>query len=413
MMKKLFLFFALCCTVMNLFAADEATTRRNSLDGCTPFDITFDGSGSIPQSLCWQLCTDVRKIYVIPGTIDQEPIVSVVSGCETGSTNCSSPCNPSTDWYFASNWYFMDNHWCRDVGGNGCICVTLEGYVSTCVPTDTYFDGNGALPQYNCWTLCWPIQRKIYVIPGQADREPIVSITLGCSPANGSCDENCVEATYYEYRTDWYFMDDHWCRDLVASGCVCVCLEGYLAVELLSFSANPADQSVSIAWQTATEPQNDHFEILRDNIAIATIPTAGSSSSGQQYHFTDSDVVNGRTYRYALVAVDVNGQREELATENATPLATLSIAKDFELLQNYPNPFNPATDIRFYLNEAGLTELTIFDLLGKEVAVLVNGTLEAGLHSVSFDATELPAGVYIYRLQSGGFSAVKKMALVK
>ncbi len=86
---------------------------------------------------------------------------------------------------------------------------------------------------------------------------------------------------------------------------------------------------------------------------------------------------------------------------------------DFILFQNYPNPFNPTTQINYSIKEAGLVQLMIYDILGKEVANLVNENKEAGQYSVSFDAANLPSGVYIYRIQSGDFVSSKKMILIK
>ncbi len=88
-------------------------------------------------------------------------------------------------------------------------------------------------------------------------------------------------------------------------------------------------------------------------------------------------------------------------------------ASKFTLEQNYPNPFNPSTAIRFTLDAGRQTRLSVYDLLGREVAVLVNGTLPAGAHTVTFDASNLPSGVYMYKLEAGGQSMTKRMTLVK
>ena len=85
----------------------------------------------------------------------------------------------------------------------------------------------------------------------------------------------------------------------------------------------------------------------------------------------------------------------------------------YALLQNYPNPFNPSTTIKFNLGQAGFVTLKIYDILGNEVNTLVKGNLEQGLHEVNFSALNLNSGVYFYRLESGSFSEVKKMTLLK
>ena len=86
---------------------------------------------------------------------------------------------------------------------------------------------------------------------------------------------------------------------------------------------------------------------------------------------------------------------------------------DFTLSQNYPNPFNPSTEITFSLPQAGQTTLRVFNLLGQEVATLVNEYRNAGTHRVTFDAQNLPTGMYVYRLESGAFSTARRMMLSK
>jgi hypothetical protein len=102
----------------------------------------------------------------------------------------------------------------------------------------------------------------------------------------------------------------------------------------------------------------------------------------------------------------------------ATPLGKRSSKNfdasvlDFELLQNYPNPFNPATSISFQTPQDGMVRLRVFDVLGTEVATLVNEYRGAGRYSTVFDASHLASGIYVYTLQSGSFSQVKRMILI-
>ena len=85
----------------------------------------------------------------------------------------------------------------------------------------------------------------------------------------------------------------------------------------------------------------------------------------------------------------------------------------FALDQNYPNPFNPSTQIRFTLQSSDVTRLTVYDILGREIAVLVDGVMPAGAHTATFDASNLTSGVYIYKLEAGGQVMTKRMTLVK
>lgn len=90
-----------------------------------------------------------------------------------------------------------------------------------------------------------------------------------------------------------------------------------------------------------------------------------------------------------------------------------TVPEQFTLSNNYPNPFNPTTVISYQLPEASQVTLRVFDMLGREVAILVNGRVSAGEHEVQFDASNLSSGLYIYRLQAGEFIQTKKMMLIK
>jgi endoglucanase len=85
----------------------------------------------------------------------------------------------------------------------------------------------------------------------------------------------------------------------------------------------------------------------------------------------------------------------------------------FELKQNYPNPFNPSTMIQFQLPASAFVTLKVYNILGREVAVLLNETKEAGQHEIKFSNVNLPSGVYVYMLDSENFNSVRKMMLVK
>jgi hypothetical protein len=85
----------------------------------------------------------------------------------------------------------------------------------------------------------------------------------------------------------------------------------------------------------------------------------------------------------------------------------------FDLEQNYPNPFNPSTTIRFSLPVASDVTLKVYNMLGQEVATLLNEAKNAGTFDLTFDAADLPSGVYVYSISAGNFNSVKKMLLVK
>lgn len=97
------------------------------------------------------------------------------------------------------------------------------------------------------------------------------------------------------------------------------------------------------------------------------------------------------------------------AVENENAL----IPSEFALHQNWPNPFNPTTQISFDLKEAGFVNLRIYNLMGQEITSLVSGIKTAGTHTVTFNANNLPSGIYLYRLEVNDFVSIKKMMLLK
>ena len=102
---------------------------------------------------------------------------------------------------------------------------------------------------------------------------------------------------------------------------------------------------------------------------------------------------------------------------NITPISGITpvsnIPDKYSLSQNYPNPFNPTTKIKFDIPKQGLVSVKVYDVLGKEVATLVNEVKSAGSYNIDFNGTNLSSGVYFYRLESGTFIETKKMMLIK
>ncbi|MCU7494061.1 MAG: T9SS type A sorting domain-containing protein [Ignavibacteria bacterium] len=108
------------------------------------------------------------------------------------------------------------------------------------------------------------------------------------------------------------------------------------------------------------------------------------------------------------ITIGLHSHSESLAVISGT-----AAPKSYTLSQNYPNPFNPSTTISYSIAEARLVSIRVFDILGKEVAVLTNELKSPGTYSVSFDGSHLPSGMYIYRIQAGSFTESKKLMLLK
>jgi len=185
-------------------------------------------------------------------------------------------------------------------------------------------------------------------------------------------------------------------------------------VELVYFAGNLNGNNVDLRWRTETEVNNYGFDIERtkdnsDWLTIGFVEGYGNSNSPKQYNFSDADINQSGTYYYRLKQIDNDGTYEYSDVVSVE----VGVPNNFYLSQNYPNPFNPETSIDFTLPEKQLVSLRIYNTLGELVGELVNEEREAGSYSVTFDASRLPSGVYIYRLQTSSFAANKKMTFLK
>ena len=124
--------------------------------------------------------------------------------------------------------------------------------------------------------------------------------------------------------------------------------------------------------------------------------------------------VEGTCAPAAQASVQATARQALEAQADAAALsATAAVPEQFALAGNYPNPFNPSTEIAFSLPEAAMVRLVVYDVLGRAVAHLVDGTLAAGRHTVRFEASHLPSGTYLYRIEAGAFTQTRRMVLLK
>lgn len=185
-------------------------------------------------------------------------------------------------------------------------------------------------------------------------------------------------------------------------------------VELTSLSGESVRNSALLTWSTATETNNRGFEVERktDNEwnKISFIEGKGNTAQMNSYSFTDKNLKNGK-YTYRLKQVDYDGSYEY------SPAIEVDIAspEEFALNQNYPNPFNPRTVISYQLAVNSYVKVTLYDVLGNLVAVLVDMEQESGYYNYELGINNVPlsSGVYYYRLQAGDFVSTKKMVLLK
>jgi choice-of-anchor B domain-containing protein len=198
----------------------------------------------------------------------------------------------------------------------------------------------------------------------------------------------------------------------MSTGLYVLHFDGEVPVELTSFSANATGNSVKLDWQTATETNNQGFEIQRKSenefITVGFVQGNGTTTEPRQYSYIDKNLSNG-TYEYRLKQIDFDGRFDysDVVETEVFSVTTL------ELKQNYPNPFNPSTKIKFSVPENEFVNLSVYNLLGEKVAELVNETKAAGEYEVDFNAANLPSGIYVAKISSGEYNQSIKMSLLK
>ncbi len=192
-------------------------------------------------------------------------------------------------------------------------------------------------------------------------------------------------------------------------------------VELVSFNANVFEAGVSLNWITATEINNRGFEVEKREVGgrqlaigntewkiIGFVEGRGTTTQTQSYSFVDEEVTSGR-YQYRLKQIDFDGSYEYSSTVEVD----VNLIKEFVLEQNYPNPFNPTTKISWQSPVGSHQTIKVYDVLGNEVATLVDEYREAGKYEIEFEASNLSSGVYYYQLRAGSFVETRRMIILK
>jgi hypothetical protein len=213
--------------------------------------------------------------------------------------------------------------------------------------------------------------------------------------------------------------------------------DNIIPIELKSFTASvlQSEKAVQLNWTTATETNNSGFEIerlqdskierLKDWEAIGFVPGFGTTTEPKSYSYIDENVTTS-IYKYRLKQIDFDGSFEYF---NEIEVIVDFTPKEFVLYQNYPNPFNPSTTIKFEIpsviaseaKQSQFVTLRVYDILGNEVATLVNEEKQPGVYEVEFgyqvshsgEVRNLTSGVYFYELKVGNFKDTNKMILAK
>ncbi len=182
---------------------------------------------------------------------------------------------------------------------------------------------------------------------------------------------------------------------------------------------------ITLQWQKpGTAPDNDtakYFVIYRalfpDSINMNNPKYIRAITVNDTQRFVDANVITGQKYSYIVSTFDkLNNESQTFASISLTTTGVsdyIAMPNEFALEQNFPNPFNPVTTLSFTLQRSDHPTLKVYDMLGREIATIVDAHIEAGTHSYKFSGANLASGVYIYRIISGNFVQAKKMVLQK
>lgn len=197
-----------------------------------------------------------------------------------------------------------------------------------------------------------------------------------------------------------------------------------LPIQLAHFTAvRETEGGVRLSWMTLSERNNFGFEVQKrpgtdggfQTVPNGFVPGAGTTVEPRSYTFLDPEVPVG-TVSYRLKQMDLNGGvhfTDPVVVTDVTGITDGERPLSYRLEQAYPNPFNPTARFRFALPAAARVRIGLYNQLGQEVRVLVDGHREAGFHDIDVDAGGLPSGVYIYRMESGPFRDAKKVVLLR
>lgn len=241
-----------------------------------------------------------------------------------------------------------------------------------------------------------------------------VNIDLFRSTNGGDSWFDPIRCPFYLVGGTYMVSDSKWFVTSYGSdNSIYLTTNGGTPVELTSFKADVNSGDVILKWSTSTETNNKGFEVERSfNNAeqfsnIGYLSGNGTTTIQHNYSFNDKIIKSGK-YFYRLKQIDFDGK-----TEYSKAIEVNTTAVNFSLSQNYPNPFNPTTQINYSISKTGFVSIKIFNILGKEITLLVNEIKEPGSYELTFDATLLPSGIYFYRIESGSYKEIKKMTFLR
>lgn len=172
-----------------------------------------------------------------------------------------------------------------------------------------------------------------------------------------------------------------------------------------------------VRWRPVQDEDVRYYKVYRSTEQNFSIGGMTPYDEIDDTTFTDPGVIGGATYYYRITAIDFAGNESAASDPVATTITSIddpaAIPTSYHLYQNFPNPFNPATQIVYDVPSESFVTLKVYNMLGQEILTLIEGRHTPGRHVVTFNASGLSTGLYIYKLTAGDHVSIRKMSLVK
>ncbi|MBZ0200408.1 MAG: T9SS type A sorting domain-containing protein, partial [Ignavibacteriaceae bacterium] len=314
-------------------------------------------------------------------------------------------CAPTTDFMFAVK--FVSPNIGFAVAGYGRIIKTTDGGSTWTNQTTPYTGWLSDISVFNENIAC-----------AVGDYGNIIKTT------DGGSNWVLLNSNNSRSLTSVFFLNENIGYVAGTQGAILKTENGGLPVELISFNANCVSSDVTLSWSTASETNNKGFQVERRSLKVNSqwsiagfVDGAGTTTELNNYSFTDENLLPGK-YLYRLKQIDYDGS---FKYSNIIDVE-VEMPNEFVLYQNYPNPFNPVTKIKYTIpkevnSQWSMVNLKVYDILGNEVATLVNEEQAPGVYEVEWNASSvnrgLASGVYFVRLQAGKLSKSQKIVLMK
>ncbi len=184
-----------------------------------------------------------------------------------------------------------------------------------------------------------------------------------------------------------------------------------------NFDGTVVSNTVELAWDEPVDEDFQYFAIYRSKLPLVNPSENQLYATTIENTFVDQNISGATKWYYKVAALDFSGNQSDYSTQLIIMLTGVEveagIPDNYSISQNYPNPFNPTTNIKFAVPENSNVKITIYNAVGKQVAVLVNDQFAPGFYNYSWNASNLASGVYFYEMVTNNFRQVQKMMLMK